>query len=85
MRQIRPSTDELKRRYARALAWRKMLECRRAERPGLERRAPIPANSEPWLAHTPRSHADCVQIATRIARRIEECKSAFPPTTSSGN
>lgn len=83
MKQIRPSIDELKRRYSRMLAQRKMIERRHAEHPELANRKPIPDNSEPWLPHKPRSLAECIWVSDQITKHISEWKQHFQPTDSS--
>jgi hypothetical protein len=67
MKQYRPTIDELKLRYSRMLAQRRMLRLHREARPGLANRTPIPDNSEPWLPHKPRSLAECMWISDQIA------------------
>ena len=85
MRQIRPTIDELKKRYSCAMARRKMTERRHAARPSGAKVVKTPDNSEPWLPHPPQSLAECMWISDQVSRRIDEWKQAFLPTTSSGN
>ena len=85
MRQIRPTIDELKKRYSCAMARRKMTERRHAARPSDAKVVKTPDNSEPWLPHPPQSLAECMWISDQVSRRIEEWQQAFLPTTSSGN
>lgn len=85
MRQIRPTIDELKKRYSRAMAQRKMTERRHADQPSLATAPKIPDNSEPWQPHPPQSLAECMWIAEQVSSRVEEWKQAFLPTTSSVN
>ena len=85
MRQIRPTIDELKKRYSCAMARRKMTERRHAARPSDYKVVKTPDNSEPWLPHPPQSLAECMWISDQVSRRINEWKQAFLPTTSSGN
>ena len=85
MRQIRPTIEELKKRYSSAMARRKMLERRHAARPPGAKVVKTPDNSEPWLPHPPRSLAECMWISDQVSRRVEEWQQAFIPTTSSGN
>ena len=83
MKQYRPTIEELKLRYSRILAQRKMTERRHAAQPGLANRKPIPDNSEPWLPHKPRSLAECMWIADQVSQRVEQWKSDLLPTPSS--
>ncbi|MEI6535359.1 MAG: hypothetical protein WCN98_08480 [Verrucomicrobiaceae bacterium] len=82
MRQIRPTIDELKKRYSRAMAHRKMTERRHAARPSLATAPKIPDNSEPWLPHLPRNLAECMWIADQIAREVEKWGPKSQRTTS---
>ena len=81
MKQYRPTIEELKLRYSRLLAQRKMIERRHAERPGLANRKPIPDNSEPWLPHKPRSLAECMWISDQITKEIEKWRPHLPQTS----
>ncbi|MEQ1861741.1 MAG: hypothetical protein ABMA13_17625 [Chthoniobacteraceae bacterium] len=85
MRQIRPTIDELKKRYSRAMAQRKMTERRHAARPSGAKVVKTPDNSEPWMPHPPQSLADCIWISEQASRRVEEWQQAFIPTTSSAS
>ena len=83
MKTIRPSIDELKRRYSRMLAQRKMIERRHAEHPELANRKPIPDNSEPWLPHKPRNIEECAWVSAQIAKSVETWKLTYPRIFSS--
>jgi len=82
MRQIRPTIEELKKRYSCAMARRKMLERRHAARPGSANEPKIPDNSEPWLPHPPRNVAECMWIADRVAEEVEKWGPKSQPTSS---
>lgn len=85
MRQIRPTIDELKKRYSCAMARRKMIERRHAAHPGLARASKVPDNSEPWLPHPPRTVDECAWIAAQVGDAVETWKRTFPKIFSSGS
>jgi hypothetical protein len=85
MRQIRPTIEELKKRYSRAMAERKMTERRHAAHPALAHAPKIPGNSEPWLHHPPRTVDECAWIAAQVHESIETWKRTFPKIFSSGS
>ncbi len=72
MRQIRTSIEELKKRYSRAMAQRKMTERRHAAHPNLATARKTPDNSEPWLPHPPRSLAECMWISDQVSKEVEK-------------
>ena len=78
MRQIRPTIEELKKRYSRAMAQRKMTERRHAQRPSLATAPKIPDNSEPWPPHPPRTLAECMWISDQVGRFIEHQRKRLP-------
>lgn len=82
MRQYRPTIEELKKRYSREMAQRKMLAKRHAANPSLAMRPRIPDNSEPWLPHLPRSVAECLWISDQISKEIEKWRPEFQQTNS---
>ncbi len=82
MRQIRPTIDELKKRYSRAMAQRKMTERRHAAHPSLATARKIPDNSEPWLPHPPRTVAECMWISDQVAKAVEKWGPKSLPTSS---
>ncbi len=82
MRQIRPTIDELKKRYSCAMARRKMTERRHAARPSDARVVKTPDNSEPWLPHPPRTLAECMWISDQVAKEVEKWGPKSPPTSS---
>lgn len=82
MKQYRPTIEQLKKRYSMEMARRKMIERRHSEHPDLANRPKIPDNSEPWLPHLPRSLAECMWVSDQIAKRTEQWKQTFLPTTS---
>lgn len=73
MKQYRPSIDELKRRYSRMIAERRMARLREAARPPGTKQVRTPDNSEPWLpdAKVPRSLAECIWISDQITKDME--------------
>jgi hypothetical protein len=83
MRQYRPTIDELKKRYSREMAQRKMLAKRRAENPGLLNQPRIPDNSEPWLPHLPRSVEECAWTSQNVADTIATWRKTYPRIFSS--
>ena len=85
MRQIRPTIDELKKRYSRAMAQRKMSERRRAARPSSATTVKTPDNSEPWLPHPPRTVDECAWIAAQVGDVVETWKRTFPKIYSSAS
>jgi hypothetical protein len=85
MRQIRPTIEELKKRYSCAMARRKMLERRHAARPGLANEPKIPDNSEPWLPHPPRTVDECAWVAMQVSEVIATWRRTYPRIFSSGN
>ncbi len=85
MRQIRPTIDELKKRYSCALARRKMTERRHAARPSDYKAVKTPDNSEPWLPHPPRTVDECAWIAAQVGDVVEAWQQTFPKIFSSAS
>ena len=85
MRQIRPTIDELKKRYSCAMARRKMIERRHAARPSDAKVVKTPDNSEPWLPHPPRTVDECAWIAAQVGEVVETWKRTFPKIFSSAS
>lgn len=83
MKQYRPTIEELKLRYSRQLAQRKMIERRHAANPGLANRKPIPDNSEPWLPYPPRNIEECAWISKQVAESIATWRQTYPRIFSS--
>ena len=83
MRQIRPTIDELKKRYSCAMARRKMIERHHAAHPGLANATKTPDNSEPWLPHPPRTVDECAWIAAQVGGVVATWKRTFPKIFSS--
>lgn len=83
MKQYRPTIEELKLRYSREMARKRMIRIRHEKNPGLATRTPIPDNSEPWLPHLPRSVAECAWINEQITKQAESWKSYYLRTPSS--
>jgi hypothetical protein len=81
MRQIRPTIDELKKRYSCAMARRKMIERHHAAHPSLANAAKTPDNSEPWLPHPPRTVAECMWISDQVAKEVEKWGPKSQPTS----
>lgn len=82
MRQYRPTIEELKKRYSREMAQRKMIARRHAANPALANQPRIPDNSEPWLPHLPRSVAECMWISDQVGREIEKWRPKSPQIDS---
>lgn len=82
MRQYRPTIEELKKRYSREMAQRKMIAKRHAAKPALANQPRIPDNSEPWLPHLPRSVEECAWISDQIGKEIEKWRPKPPQTGS---
>jgi hypothetical protein len=85
MRQYRPTIEELKKRYSREMAQRKMIARRHAAKPALADQPRIPDNSEPWLPHLPRSVEECAWISDQVAKCVETWRQAYPRIFSSGS
>ena len=82
MRQIRPTIDELKKRYSCAMARRQMTARRHAARPRDAKVVKTPDNSEPWPPHPPRTLAECMWISDQIAKEVEKWGPKSQPTSS---
>lgn len=85
MRQYRPTIEELKKRYSREMAQRKMIAKRHAANPSLATRPRIPDNSEPWLPHLPRSVEECAWISEQVGQCVEIWRQTYPRIFNSGN
>ena len=83
MRQYRPTIEQLKKRYSRDMARRKMIAQRHLVNPDLALRPKIPDNSEPWLPYLPRTVEECAWISGQIAESTALWKKEFPKVFSS--
>ncbi len=83
MKQYRPSIDELKRRYSRMIAERRIARLREAARPPGAKQVRTPDNSEPWLPHLPKTVDECAWVSNQVAENIAAWKLTYPKIFSS--